>query len=430
MNKNNIDKLIHSLSSVKMTVQEKTTMHQELLAFTRSYSIPSPYTPLITTVHRSLTFALVAILAIGSISKPASAKALPGELLYPVKIIHEEIEAATKNTSEKKISHEIKRAEKRIHEAAELAERKILDTEAQAEISKNLEKHTNKAKQEIQIVKKDNPLLALELNTQLEESIKSNVATLKKTVDKIEEETELPSTDKETQTENEVVDPEITNEVDIDPISQIIEIEDYISEINELDVSLDTVFEPSISNEKESVESDNNAELLLGTIEADLVEAEAVSQEVQDVIIKEIIEPAIINEGKNLPETDILESTISEEEIVAVQEKEEDFKSELLEEDFKSELLEEILSLENEITILDTQIDTYHNEENPRPEESQKVEILKDSITRSISEKDYEDSLNKIKELLVLKQGLVTEYENKEEPIVSIDPEVITETDL
>lgn len=167
--------------AIKMSESEKDTMQKNLLAFTRSYqpSVVSPYAPLVFSFHRIFSIAVVAVLIVGSISQPASARALPGEFLYPVKIIHEEIKAVTKQSPEKKISYEIARAEMRIQEATELSSRNELNDAEQVIIAQNIQKHTDKAQETIQEIKDEDPQKALALNAQLKTSLEENVQKLK-----------------------------------------------------------------------------------------------------------------------------------------------------------------------------------------------------------------------------------------------------------
>ena len=125
MNSNNeqFDKFIRDFNTIQMTAQEKNKMRKNLKLFVRKDTLlqKSPYFTYFSLFQKSLAFALVAILFV-SASKPASSKALPGEILYSVKIIHEKIEAASIKKPENKVLFEIKQTEIRIQEAVQLAE--------------------------------------------------------------------------------------------------------------------------------------------------------------------------------------------------------------------------------------------------------------------------------------------------------------------
>ena len=297
MNKDNIENLIHSLSSVKMTRKEKSLMQRQLLAFTYAQSTPSPYQRYFVSIQKTFALALVLVLAIGSITKPASAGALPGDFLYAVKIMHEEIQAATINAPEKKVTNEIKRTETRIKEATLLAKDKGLDKEKKEKLAKDIKKHTDKVKEEIAEVKVKDPLKALELNNQFKVSMESNVKVLKDShTEKVKEELSVEELspkeelDKEELDKQEVLETEI-NTTEQKELSELKVAE--VSPINELDLSLDDDF-----NEEsfDDAQDDENIDSLVGIIEADLQEAQEVSKETQEDIVDIVVRPAGIQE--------------------------------------------------------------------------------------------------------------------------------------
>jgi hypothetical protein len=275
MNNNNKEKLITALSSVHMTDDEKRAMRMRILDTTPM--IVSPYHRLTRIMYQSLSVAFMALLTVGSLLKPASVQALPGEFLYPLKMIHEEIESVTKQNSEDKISHEIQRTNERIEEVTRLAEDKTLDSKKREQLSKNIKKHTAKAKEEIQELKTHDPIKALELNHQLQDSIKSNVERLK-----TQEGAAKPEID------SHVVAPIVHNEeVDDSLQNDDVQEEVMVSVINEIDVAL-PVIEGSGFND------------ILLEMEADLKAAEQESEEAQRDITETVISPSEITQTDGL----------------------------------------------------------------------------------------------------------------------------------
>lgn len=315
MNKNNKQKFIDSLFAIKMTEEEKSVMHDNLRAYITADSInpvKSPYSPFIRVVRRSFAVGLGTLILLGSISQPVSANALPGEFFYPVKIMYEEIESATKNSSEKKIYHEIKRTQERIEEATTLlSEKQHLSTEDQESIARNIRKHTQKLKEEIKAMKTQNPVMALELNNQVKKTIKDNTELLRKLNTESDK-----STKQETQppVETDVQDQEEDTEEQDTSDNQEVSNEEVdgnentpsLPEINELDISLDT--EPALEEvdtiQKES--SPNEAQKLINLIDAEVQEVEEVSREVSNRIVRDMVTPVRITDDSisEVPEND------------------------------------------------------------------------------------------------------------------------------
>lgn len=377
MDKSKINKLIDNLMAVKMTEHEKDTMQRHLLAFTRSYEEPvsSPYLSFIFSMHKAFSVALIAILFVGSLSKPASAGALPGEFLYPVKIIHEEIEAVTKQTPEKKVQHEIKRAERRVEEATKLSSKQKLDDEKQVVIAQNIQKHTNNAQEKIQELKKEDPEKALELNSQLKDSLKENAQKIKVAVDVQEE-----------QEEEEVV---LATVLVADEQEEEIE-----SDANE-EVSGDMeIMEASTLRVAVIEEVKEEENILLSTLEDDIEETERVSQEVQmDIDAKTIQE-----ENKEVQEPVISDNDLQNQQHIKV--------------------LERIVEIEADIEVFEEDTELVLDEATLL-----EIKAKKETLTALISEKKYSSALLVLEELLLL-------YQEKEESQEDIEEEVELEAEI
>lgn len=214
MTNDDIKKFISQAHTVSMNKKETNQMRKALESFAVSQQSPStkiqsPYIPRFNMslfAKRSVSFALVfGLLIIGS--DPVSASALPGEALYPVKLIHEEITASTKTSPEAKAAYEITRTEKRIQEATQLTKQDELDTTKQETIAKTIEKHTDKITEHVAEIKEEDPKRALAVQTQLETALAENTEKL------------LEAQKEKIQEEN----PELVEEVIEEEVSEITE---------------------------------------------------------------------------------------------------------------------------------------------------------------------------------------------------------------
>lgn len=293
MKDSKIKKIIASLSAIQMSSAEKSTMERELLVFSRGQEKEGSYTPLLTKTYRVFAFSALAFLIIASVSKPASAKAVPGEFLYPIKIMYEEIESITKNSADDKINHEIERAQERIEEATILVKEENFDLKKQAQLAHTLTEHTSKLKEEIKEIRATNPVKALELTKHVQNAIQTNSEVLRKL-----------SVDTTEQITNSDIEEETPQE------------DENIMVVNELDVTLETKFER---------EEEDESQLFLDTIEAEVREVQARSEETENELINTLIEPITIessaevtmneNESDSAPVDESVKSREEDEEV-------------------------------------------------------------------------------------------------------------------
>lgn len=309
-NNEQFENFIRDFDTIRMTQTEKNEIGKNLELFTRTYvPTPSPYYSYVSFFKKSLALALIAVLSF-SASKPASAKALPGELLYNVKIIHEKIEAASIKTPEKKVTFEIKRTETRIREAVQLAETKKLDTPLQVKLAEDIKEHVQDIAEKIEEIKIENPEQALALNSELKTTLKVNSKALKevtkkkrkkkskkknkvKVVETIKEEIsdpikpEISEAQDEIDTASKKTDDTLINltstEETLKDESNILEIDVFSAKTAEEDLDLIQNIEPEI---------ESFADLILDSIEDDIEKTEVVSDNIEEEIIAdEIIEP-------------------------------------------------------------------------------------------------------------------------------------------
>jgi hypothetical protein len=102
---------------------------------------------------------LIALVASGAGISYASERALPGDVLYPVKVsVNEEVRGALATTAEAKASWEAERAQKRLAEAGALAAKGKLTEKAEADIAARFEKYADSAAEKVaQLEANDSP---------------------------------------------------------------------------------------------------------------------------------------------------------------------------------------------------------------------------------------------------------------------------------
>jgi len=103
---------------------------------------------LFTAFRRQTAFALLILVVVllgGTVSSAAEG-ALPGDILYPIKInINENLRGALAFSDQDKVAWETSRAERRIEEAAHLASSGKLDRARETDLGDRFEKHTDQA---------------------------------------------------------------------------------------------------------------------------------------------------------------------------------------------------------------------------------------------------------------------------------------------
>lgn len=144
--------------------------HKPIRTHTRSaVRSPLPFFTFFRAHHYSgaLAVALLATVSTFGVSSAAD-DALPGDLLYPVKVnINEEIKTVLLS-SEEELLWEGERAELRLEEASQLAAEGRLDTELQEEVSKLFAEHTEAVTEKMHAIESTDPALAVEVSSGLE----------------------------------------------------------------------------------------------------------------------------------------------------------------------------------------------------------------------------------------------------------------------
>ena len=288
-NNSQFEKFIRDLNAIKMPDDQKNKMRNNLESFALNYKlkpVQSPY-HMALMFRRPFAIAFIILIAIGS-TKPASASALPGEILYPVKIMYEDIEAATKNTSEKKASFKIEQTETRIQEAIKLADSEKLSPEKQDQLALHIKTYTAEIANEIQEIKKENPHKALELTADLKTTLKSNSNALKKV-------TTTKKKEKETQIHAQVQEPVLATPQPTENLASA-----TLTKESDMVMTLPDITTFSEEHTVEIVTDEVDNTTLLDSLVLDLIFTETIVNEVKQEIIESLDEKPLPTEEETI----------------------------------------------------------------------------------------------------------------------------------
>lgn len=175
------EKIKKEAQNIRLSAEEKQAMRRALSAHMLSFPAspaPSPYARLFAP--RALVPLLAAALVVGGGTAYAAQGALPGDLLYPIKIhITEPVEVALAQNSEAKAKVEARLAERRVEEAQSLAARGELDATTTAELQTNFDGHAVHARALVEKVKESDPAQGEELSSKLGVSLNASADTLR-----------------------------------------------------------------------------------------------------------------------------------------------------------------------------------------------------------------------------------------------------------
>jgi len=146
----NLKKNIDALKSAQMTDMERSILRSQIVQFMDSHPIGTQVSPYVkrssfslhhftfTYVLRAAAIILVSTLAMGGTISSAANSSLPGQVLYKVKIVNEEIELAFAFSQMKKIDIQKGRVEKRLEEVQILLKDSNLSKENENLVVKHL----------------------------------------------------------------------------------------------------------------------------------------------------------------------------------------------------------------------------------------------------------------------------------------------------
>ncbi len=130
--------------------------------------------------HSMPAFAAVLVLAVGGGTAAAAEGALPGDILYPIKVhVNEEVQATLAFTPKAKADWAVDRAERRLEEAATLAVAGKLNDVTRAEIDTNFSAHLKAAGEDGAKLESDNDLAtAAEVQTNIGATLRAHEEVL------------------------------------------------------------------------------------------------------------------------------------------------------------------------------------------------------------------------------------------------------------
>lgn len=155
MKNKDLNNLINDLKKISLTSEEKSVLLRKLDAYSVSHQpIKSPY-----YFSRPLTYVFASlgiIILIGGSTVFASEKALPGDVLYPIKIhVSEPLKVALATTHEAKDRVRVEHIEERLNEAEILAVQGRLASSTVVEINTSVKNNIDSIKGDLSEKNKD-----------------------------------------------------------------------------------------------------------------------------------------------------------------------------------------------------------------------------------------------------------------------------------
>ena len=248
MEEEKFNNLINKMKSERMTEEEKISIHFRVMTFMENnpvskipVRIRSPYFSRFSFARFSKiagTSMLLMIIGVGGLTY-ASAGALPGDFLYPVKVsFKEKIEEQLAFTPVKKVAFRQKKIETRYNEVETLIKQNKVTPENISVATTNINIEKEKLNNDLTEVTKTDPQIAVLAKTQIEEAIKTHqdkIITLTEQNNDIDTVIDQTLLDEQTQT---TTDDQETN-TDLNIINDIkLDEENYNSDLNKLDESL------------------------------------------------------------------------------------------------------------------------------------------------------------------------------------------------
>src|SRR3989338_2322917 len=147
----NLNNLKHEAEKIRLTTAEKSAMRARIFPTLQpgprpqSVGVGSPYVFMSYNLRMSLAGLLLFVLA-GTGTVSAAQGALPGDLLYPVKVsVNEKVEVALAPTPAAKAEVQVRLAERRVDEARELSVRGRLDEKTAKILMDDFDEHSSQA---------------------------------------------------------------------------------------------------------------------------------------------------------------------------------------------------------------------------------------------------------------------------------------------
>jgi len=182
-------KIFKRIKKVCMTAEEKSSVKEALINFIRHNLAPTEkpavicdrirtaaWTNLFSPTWRVVTVLMLILVLAGSGAVYASEQSLPGDLLYPVKIIvNENIKTVLAFSTEAKAKVNLRVAEKRLEEAEKLIALGQLTEEKQTKIIERFQKKVSVAREKVDKLSADKDYeTAADLGRDIDSSLRAH----------------------------------------------------------------------------------------------------------------------------------------------------------------------------------------------------------------------------------------------------------------
>jgi hypothetical protein len=184
MNKFSLEQLFNSLRSIKLTSSEKSFMRLRVANYMNRHPIGSRASFLTFRYMAPVALALVLFLGTGGLVAFASQETLPGETLYPIKRVSEQIKKVTLRGSKERADYELALIDKRFTETNQLIAQQKLTIETEASLTTAIQEHTNDFKNDIAQLAQSDPAEALSYNAKLGSTLKTGTHIMLALADK------------------------------------------------------------------------------------------------------------------------------------------------------------------------------------------------------------------------------------------------------
>ena len=164
---------VRNADTTRLLLQERSKSY--ISAFAEMLTLK----PLISKL-KPMPIILIIALLIGGGTSFAAEGALPGDVLYPIKVsVNEEVRSFVAISNEAQAKWDARRAERRLEEAEKLAAEGRLNAETRADIESRFESHTKAFEEQTKkIESKQNTKTSLEINSDFEASLKTHAQVL------------------------------------------------------------------------------------------------------------------------------------------------------------------------------------------------------------------------------------------------------------
>lgn len=174
----------HTQKSLHLPVSDKAAMRVELIKYLEKNPIRRGFFSRFTVLAKGISyitkpvpvFALLLALSMGVGTTYASESALPGDVLYPVKIyVTEEIRGIVAITPEESAQWEVERAKRRLDEASKLVARGTYNAELRAGLETNFTESVDRAQKRILVLTSSgNDDAAFEMSSRFESALRAH----------------------------------------------------------------------------------------------------------------------------------------------------------------------------------------------------------------------------------------------------------------